>query len=198
MFQEAPIYGLYPIALQIDGCYRQSGLRGGKVTLSPGNGFTGAVYLSCALTSSPAGAIHLPTCSIPTSSVNITDTNAVTATMAVNSTAPSPSATSLRLQNWRLLDGKDALSPGTGAIAACFFLLVLTAWRRNLRLPATFLFVLAVFGTLLACGGGSTVSSLPPPSNPGTTAGTYVFTVSAALSTNGVSQAQTTVTVTIQ
>ena len=167
------------------------------ITVTPGNGFTGAVYLSCALTSSPTGAVHLPTCSVPSNSVNITDTNAVAATMTINSTAPSSSASSLPLRIWPLLNEKDSLSSATGALAASFLLLGLVAWRRNRRIAATVLFVLVVFGTLVACGGGSTVTP-PPPPIPGTTAGTYMFTVNAALSANGVSQAQTTVTVTIQ
>lgn len=169
------------------------------ITVTPGNGFTGAFYLSCALTSSPASAAHLPTCSVPSNSLNITGTGAVTAPMTISSTAPSSNASSLPLQNWRLPKGQPLLVASAEELAVCFFLLGLTAWRRNRRLAATFLSVFAIFGTLVACGGGSTVTPPPPPpSNPGTTAGTYIFTVNAALSANGVSQAQTTVTVAIQ
>lgn len=172
------------------------------ITVTPGGGFTGAVYLSCALTSTPPGAVDPPTCAVASSPLNIAGTATVTAAMTVNSTAPSSSATflpSLPSRNWRLMDGQDALSAATCALVACFFLLGLMDWRRNRRLVAAFLFVFTVFGTLVACGGGSSVTpSPPPPTNPGTTPGTYMFTVNAALSANGVSQAQTTVTVTIQ
>ena len=172
------------------------------ITVTPGGGFTGAVYLSCALTSTPPGAVDPPTCAVASSPLNIAGTATVTAAMTVNSTAPSSSATflpSLPSRNWRLMDGQDALSAAACALVACFFLFGLMDWRRNRRLVAAFLFVFSVFGTLVACGGGSSVTpSPPPPTNPGTTPGTYMFTVNAALSANGVSQAQTTVTVTIQ
>lgn len=167
------------------------------ITVTPENGFTGAVYLSCTLTSLPTGAIHLPTCSVPSNALSITGTSAATATMTVNSTASSSSANSLPLRNWPLPNGQDSLSAGTRALATCFFLLGLVAWRRNRRILPTFLFLLVILGTLVACGGGSTAMP-PPPPIPGTTAGTYVFTVNAALSANGVSQAQTTVSVAIQ
>lgn len=167
------------------------------ITVTPGNGFTGAVYLSCALTSSPAGAVHLPTCSVPSNSLNITGTAAVTAAMTISSTAPSSNASSLPLQNWRLPKGQPLLVASAGAFVVGFFLLGLTAWRRDRWLAATFLFALVIFVTLVACGGGTTVTQ-PPPSNPGTTPGSYIFTINASLTANGVSQAQTTVTVAIQ
>jgi len=172
------------------------------VTVTPGNGFTGAVYLSCALTSSPSGAVHLPTCSFPSNALNIAGTGAVTALMTVDSTAPSSSASSLSLQDWRLPKGQPLLVAIAGVLAVCFFLLGAAAWHHNRRVLATFLLTLVIFGAFAGCGGGSATPPPPPPpppaTIPGTTAGTYVFTVNAALAANGVSQAATTVTVTIQ
>jgi len=166
--------------------------------VTPGNGFTGAVYLSCALTSSPPGAVHLPTCSAPSDALNITGTGAVTAVMTVNSAAPSSSASSLSLQDWRLAKGQPPLVASAGVLAVCFFLLGAAARYPNRRVVATFLFTFVIFGALVGCGGGSATTPPLPPTNPGTTAGTYMFTVNAALTANGVSQAQTAVTVTIQ
>ncbi len=168
------------------------------ITVTPGNGFTGAVYLSCALTSSPPGAVHLPTCSAPSDALNITGTGAVTAVMTVNSAAPSSSASSLSLQDWRLAKGQPPLVASAGVLAVCFFLLGAAARYPNRRVVATFLFTFVIFGALVGCGGGSATTPPLPPTNPGTTAGTYMFTVNAALTANGVSQAQTAVTVTIQ
>ena len=51
---------------------------------------------------------------------------------------------------------------------------------------------------LASCGGLTTPVDIGPPPNPGTTPGTYTFTVGGAFSQGGVPQAQTTVTVTIQ
>ena len=59
-------------------------------------------------------------------------------------------------------------------------------------------FLLAVLGSLAACGGGSGNSG--PPPNPGTTPGTYTFTATGSFTANaatGTTQ-NTTVTVTIQ
>ena len=55
------------------------------ITVTPVNEFSGEVSLSCTLSSSPTGAQHLPTCSVP-SSVNIEGPNAATITMTIAST----------------------------------------------------------------------------------------------------------------
>src|SRR5205807_1016378 len=168
------------------------------ITVTPGNGFTGAVYLSCALTSSPPGAVHLPTCSAPSDALNITGTGAVTAVMTVNSAAPSSSASSLSLQDWLLAKGHPPLVASAGGLAVCCFLLGAAPRYPNRRVVATFLFTFVIFGALVGCGDGSATTPPLPSTNPGTPAGTYMFTVNAALPPNGVSQAQTAVTVTIQ
>jgi hypothetical protein len=56
------------------------------ISVSPTNGFTGTVDLSCAVTTSPNGATSPVTCSIP-SSVDITGTTALTAILTATSTA---------------------------------------------------------------------------------------------------------------
>lgn len=170
------------------------------VSVTPSNGFTGAVYLSCSLASSPLGAIHPPTCTIP-ASVNISGTAAVTAVMAINSTAPS-SSSGLFTQALRgpmpiiwLFTQPSLLA---GAVLALLLLFgVFRRKRLELRL-AGFLFLLAVLGTLAACGGGSGNVAPPPVPIPGTTSGSYSFTVSASFTANGATQAQTSVIVTVQ
>jgi hypothetical protein len=56
------------------------------ISVTPAGGFTGAVDLSCAVTTSPNGATSPVTCSIPTP-VDITSASAVTATLTADSTA---------------------------------------------------------------------------------------------------------------
>lgn len=160
------------------------------ITLTPANGFTGTVYFSCALTSSPAGAIHPPTCSI-TPSVNITSETAVTGTMTVSSTAPTTtSATAAR-------NGRRWIEASGGMLFACFLLIgTLPRQRRGLRVAAGLCILFAV-GFVVSCGGGNSGNG-GGQTIPGTTPGTYTFTVGGALSSNGVSQAQATVSVTIQ
>jgi hypothetical protein len=140
--------------------------------------------------------VDLPTCSLPSSSLNITGTSAVTTAMTINSTAPSSSALIIY-----------PLPPGQGWFAAealTGILILLLFWmsarHRHWRLAATsFLLLLCIAGGLVGCGPGSTNTPSPtPPLNPGTTLGSYNFTVTASFTANGVSQAQTSVSVTIQ
>ena len=166
------------------------------ITTTPAGGFTGTVYLSCILSSAPSGAQRPPACSIP-ASVNVTGIDSVTATMTVNSTAPSTitelAAPFRRGPRWFLAT--------TGSFVAAILLLGIPR-RRGLRRAAGSLTVLITLGILLACGGspanGGGGGGGGATTIPGTTAGTYTFTVNGALTANGVTQVQTTVSVTIQ
>ncbi|MGA8646278.1 MAG: Ig-like domain repeat protein [Candidatus Sulfotelmatobacter sp.] len=163
------------------------------VTTTPAGGFTGTLYLSCTLISSPSGAERPPTCSIP-ASVNVTGTSAVMATMTVNSTAPSTIAALIapfpRGMRWFLAS--------TGSFAGAILLIGIPR-RRCLRRAAASLTILITLGILLACGGSPANSGGGGTTTiPGTTAGAYTFTVNGALTANGVSQVQTMVSVTIQ
>lgn len=171
------------------------------LTITPGTGFQGAVYLSCALTSIPSGALYqyLPSCSIPTS-LNVTGSSAVTATIAVNSTAPSSSAILSPSPNWPSPIGPGWLVASAGLVIAAFFLMGISTQRRTCWRLASFLFILVLITGLASCGGSSVTGGGGGgvQSIPGTTPGNYAFTVYGALTANGVSQGQTTVTVTIQ
>ncbi len=168
------------------------------IGVTPGNGFTGAVYLSCVLTALPSGALFPPTCNLP-ASVNISGANAVSTTMTISSTAPSTGASFSSPQNWG--SPRPPWLPAATPLAMAgvlLFLGILAQRRTRLRL-AGFLFLFAILSGLAGCGGGSTGSGggggIPIP---GTTAGSYTFTVSGSFTQDGVSQAQTTVTVSIQ
>ena len=63
------------------------------VTVNGSNGYTGTVTLTCALTSSPAGATNLPTCSAAGSSVSLNSTVTMgTASVLVSTTAATSGA----------------------------------------------------------------------------------------------------------
>jgi trimeric autotransporter adhesin len=172
------------------------------VSITPVNGFTGTVYLSCGLVSSPPGAANLPTCSIP-QSVNIPGTAAVTATMTINSTAASSGGLvqiprePLPLRLPRNVPGWLAVSAAT--VVAALLLLGIRSQGRYRWLLARLAFVLAVIGSAVACGGGSS-GPPPPPPIPGTTPGTYTFSVTGSFTAKGATGTteNTTVTVTIQ
>lgn len=163
------------------------------VTVTPQGGFTGNVYLSCALASSPAGAIHPPTCSVP-ASVNITSATAATAVMTISSTAPSTITTASTIPG---SNGRTGNAANRGLLF-CGLLLVgcfTSSKRRHLLTCLVFLFAM---GSFVACGGGYSGSKTQTQQVPGTTPGIYTFTLNGALSANGVSQTKATVNVTIQ
>jgi hypothetical protein len=169
------------------------------VTVTPVNGFLGPVYLSCARASSPSGAVDLPGCSVSPNSVNITGTSTVSTTMTISSTAASSSALAFPWRNWPLPNGRGWLAGNAGGLVVGLFLLAVLAQRRKRPPLASFLFLLAIASVLVACGGGGGgTSTISPPPNPGTTPGTYTFTVYGSFTANGANQAQSTVTVTIQ
>jgi FG-GAP-like repeat len=62
------------------------------IMVSPINGFTGTVDLSCAVTMAPAGATSPATCGV-TNSVNVTAANPVNATLTVNTTTSTTAGT---------------------------------------------------------------------------------------------------------
>lgn len=156
------------------------------VTVAPQNGFTGAVSLSCVLTSSRSGAQDLPTCAIP-KSINITATSAATAAMTINSTAAGAAAA-------RHFGGEDRrwVTATAGLILGAFFVLGMPAQRRGRRRLVSF-FTFGLLALFVGCGGGNSGGR----GTPGTTPGTYTFTVQGSFA--GATQPPTVaVTVTIQ
>ncbi len=160
-----------------------------KITVTPTGGFTGSVALTAVLTNSPVGAVDPPTLNFGTTSpVSISDTNSHTATLTISTTAASnaslatphtPSA------QWR-----------HGAVAfACLLLFGIGAVRRKGRSAFFMLLLLVVLaGGAISCGGGGSSSGGGGGGNPGTTAGTYVITVTA---TSGTVTASTPINVVV-
>ena len=159
------------------------------VTVTPANSFTGSVTLTAAITSSPAGAQHLPTLSFgSTSSVSITGPTAATATLTVATTAASTTAMANPMQ-------RGAPWSSGGAALACLLLFAIPSRRRGWLAMVGMLGFLFVFtGGVLACGGGGGGNGGGGGTIiPGTTAGTYVVTVTCT----SVSAAATTGTLTL-
>jgi len=163
------------------------------ITLSPIAGFTGSVNLGAMVTSSPAGAVDLPTLSFgATSPVTISGAASQTATLTVSTTAPTSASISLPPPpgaHWR-----------RGAIAlACLLMFGIGAVRRRAR-PAFLMLVLLVTlaGGAVSCSGGGSGSTgaggAGGNSKPGTTPGAYTITVTA---TSGTVSAITTINLTV-
>jgi len=131
------------------------------ISVTPSGAFSGAVALGCAVTSSPSGASDPLTCSLSNPTVTITGSAAVTSMLTISS---SPAATASLERRF-----------GAGGVVLAFLLLMMPTRRRRMAPLACFL-LLAGLGVISGCGGsGKPVST---SINPGTTAGTYVVTIS--------------------
>lgn len=169
------------------------------ITLTPANGFTGSVALTAAVTSSPTGAVNLPTLSFgATTPVSITSTAAGTATLTISTTAASTTSCSAMNQTHPPIPWKA----GGGAALACLLLFGIPARRRKLRGLLGMLVLLGAFaGAAMGCGGGGGASnggggsSCTPQTVAGTTSGAYIITVTA---TSGAITQTGTVALTVQ
>jgi hypothetical protein len=151
------------------------------VTVTPANGFTGSVTLTAAVTSSPSGAVYPPTLSFgSTSPVAIAGAAGATATLTIATTATSGVA---------LTEPMDRRFPwqSSGAVLAGLLVFGISIPRRRGRFKTLgmFGFLFLVAGGMLACGGGGGSSSGGTGGGggnyiPGTTAGTYVVTVTCS------------------
>ncbi|HLJ76393.1 MAG TPA: Ig-like domain repeat protein, partial [Acidobacteriaceae bacterium] len=160
------------------------------ITVTPSNGFTGAVNLSCAITNSPAGGSDPPTCSIP-SSVSITGTTAATATLSVATTAPSAALLDRPLTRFLFGEG--------GAVLALLVFFGIPARRRAWR-TLSMLAVVVLTAAVIGCsgGGGSGGSgSGGGQTNPGTTPGIYTITVTGKDAATGAITASSNVTLNV-
>jgi len=149
------------------------------ITVVGGNGFSGAVTLTCAITNGPQGAIFAPSCNFGAPDSNFTAPGTITltsssetgtATFNVSTTAASHLLAPVRHPhgpNWLLI-------AEIAAAMACVFLLLITSRERRgvVTLAAALFMVLAVAN---GCGSSSGSGN----SNPGTTLGTYTISVTA-------------------
>ncbi len=182
------------------------------ITASGVNGFAGAVTLGYSVTSGPAGAVDLPTCSFGAPDANFTAPNVITlsatstagnATMTCSSTAASsiairpssrpygPLSTSprgrIRVYGWALT---------AGAVSGiCFLVFAFLPMKRRWNFVPLAAILIVLGFVALSCGGGSS-SGTPTSTNPGTTLGSYTISVTATPSTG--SATNTTVTVSVQ
>jgi subtilase family serine protease len=163
-------------------------------TITPANGFTGAVTLTAV--NNNLGAF---TPSFSVTPVNITSATGVTTSFIVKASQTTAQLTQPRLTPWQHHpSGKTPwYAAGSGATLACMLLLTVPRRRRWAGLLAMVL-SLAVF-TAVGCGGNtSTTGGSGGGSGTGGTTnaqrGTYTFTITAVAGTL-VHSAQVTVTV---
>jgi trimeric autotransporter adhesin len=156
------------------------------ITVTPSNGVTGGVNLSCSVTTTLVNPNDPPTCSV-TSPVTINGATAVTSTLTVLTTASvTTGALSSPLTKFFL---------GSGAALALIFFFGIPARRRTWRTLCSLAAVLFAVGAV-GCGGGGG-SGGGPHTIPGTTAGTYSIAVTGISQANSQVTASTTVTLTV-
>lgn len=160
-----------------------------SVQVSSSGSFSGNVNLTCSVAYQGSGtAQDPPTCSLNPTQEQVSSGAPVSATLTVNTTASSGSA---RLDHpW--------LPFGGGALAALLFFggLPRRRWRK-----LGLLIVLAgiTVGATLGCGGGSmTTTGSGTPANPGTTAGSYMVTVTATSASNATETMSVTIPLSVQ
>lgn len=159
------------------------------VTVSSSTGFTGSVNLTCSVTSSPAGAIDVPSCagsnvSVALSSVKTSGTATVTLTTTGPSNQAKAKPTSLR-------------GIGEGTALALLVLFGIPARRRKIQSLLCILILAGMMGGLAGCVATPFKSTTPTPTSGGTTAGNYTITVTGTGTDAAKSTAVTTFTLTV-
>ncbi len=152
------------------------------ITVIPSGGFSGAVTLACAVTSSPQGAVDLPTCSV--SQPATIASAAVTSTLTVNTTAPAATALNRTVHRMFVVGGGSSLA------TLLFFCLPIRRrkWHMFFGMLVLAIFAFAASGCVSSSGASATSSA-------GTTAGNYTITVTGI---NGSTMQDTTVPITVQ
>jgi subtilase family serine protease len=134
------------------------------ITATPSAGFSGSISLTCAIT--PTATSAPASCALSPTSFNLTS-GAQTSTLSVSTTAATALNEPLKLF-W----------PSTGGAVLALLFFFVPRRRRN-WLAAMVLLVVVASGIAIGCGGGGGGSSSGGGnnSNPGTTPGTYMVTV---------------------
>ena len=148
------------------------------------SGYSGSVTLNCVLTGmSSQSAVNWPTCS-GNQTVNLSPGGSAPATFTITTTKASAAVERPALGN-----GGGWLGAGSGAVLAFLVFFGIPARRRSWRAMLGMIAFALVLGTFTACGSGyGSGTPIPPGGNtggggatttPGTTSGTYTFTVTA-------------------
>jgi hypothetical protein len=151
------------------------------ITVTPANGFTGTVNLTCAI--SPVAPSDPPACSLSPASVTINGTTAQTSTLTVTTTAATSSENEMRRLLW----------PSAGTALALF--LCVPRSRRKWLTMLGVLVLLAAF-VVTGCGGSGNSGGSGGTGNAGTTPGTYTVTITGT--SGSITAVVGTVTLTVQ
>jgi len=170
------------------------------VTVSAVAGYTGTVTLSCAQTSTTASGGDGASCTGGGTLNTVTLTGATTSgtvTFTVGTYAKVGELVYPNVRGKGRGQGRGWMGAGGGAVLAFLVFLGIPARRRSWRQMLGVLVLIAALGALSSCGGGGGGGGGgSAPSDPGTTAGTYTFTVQGT-GTPTASAAPTTFTIVV-
>jgi trimeric autotransporter adhesin len=125
------------------------------VTVQSSSGYTGDVTLSCALTSAPAGATNLPTCSTG-SSVSLTPTVTTgTGSVSVTTTAPTTGS----LQPSSPADLQWFRAAGGSAVLALLIFFVPGRTRKWRHILSAWILAASIGFVLVGCGSSSATTT---------------------------------------
>jgi hypothetical protein len=145
------------------------------ITVSSDTLYSGTVTLTCAMTAGPSNtAAGTPTCSGGSNTLTLSlgvVTGTASATITVYTTAASVALAYPNLPG----KGRGLFGAGGGAVLAFLVFLGIPARRRSWRSMLGILIVMTALGSMAACGGSITGGG--STGTPGTSAGTYTFTV---------------------
>ncbi len=145
------------------------------ITVATTSSYAGTVTLTCALTTYPSGATDWPNCSFPNgSTVTLSPTSTPPVLSGSQTLSVTTTGATSELIYPKLPGHRGLLGAGGGAVLALLVFLGIPARRRGWRSMLGVLVLMAALGSLSACGGGGGASS---SGGSGTTAGTYIFTV---------------------
>jgi len=135
------------------------------VTVTSASDYTGTISLTCAVTSTPANASDVPTCTAGSTVAMTSGTAGGTAALTIATTANTAMLHTLP-------GGREWIGASGGGVLALLVFLGIPKRRRSWRAMVGVLMLLMALGSLSACGGGSSSASTKQ-----TTPGTYTFTV---------------------
>ena len=168
-----------------------------KFVISSSSTYSGTLQIACALTSSPAGAKSLPTCSLNPAQVVLAAKASANVVLSIQTSAASTTT---------LLEGAPTgahqRAPWLGGGGALFAVVALFGLRHRRRVWSGLLAmgIVCVAAGLLGCGGSSS-SPAPNPTGqttPATTTGSYIFTVTVTDQANATVTTSANVIVTVQ
>jgi trimeric autotransporter adhesin len=158
------------------------------VTVTPNGEFTGAVNLTCSVSTSISNPVDPPTCSIP-ASVTLSGTSAATTTLTVNTTASTTGALVFPL--------RKSLVGGGAVTLAMIFLFGIRSRRRAWWGQLSLLAVIFIVGAIGCGGSGGSGGGGGGGGGSGTSAGNYTVTVTGTDAATGKITASTTVSLTV-